>query len=114
MFLKRFLLSVVGVYLASFVSPGVHLEGFATAIMVSIVLGLLNISLGLLLKIFLFPLNFLTLGLVGFVINVAMITFTDSLVEGFSVDGFLFAAIFAIFLSLMNFLLHQVFTDKVD
>lgn len=110
--LLNFLLSVIAIYVAAIVVPGVSISGLWPSVVVTVVLALLNATLGILLKILTFPINFLTLGLVGFVINVTMISLTDRLVNGFSTDGFVYAALFALVVSLANYLLNQLFKEK--
>ncbi len=107
--LANFLLSVLAVYFAALFVPGIYIEGLWPSVVVTIILALLNATLGLFLKILTFPINFLTLGLVGFVINVCMISITDRLVNGFRTDGFFYAALFALVVALMNYLLSSLF-----
>ena len=51
------------------------------------------------------PLNILTLGLLTFVINALLIMVTSALVPGFAVEGFLWALLFSLVLSLVSFML---------
>lgn len=104
----KFLLSVVSIYVAALIVPGVEIHGFLISFVVAIVLALLNATLGIVLKILTFPMNFLTLGLVGFVINVFMITLTDKFIDGFYIHNFIDAAIFALVVALLNFILHSI------
>lgn len=48
------------------------------------------------------PLNFLTLGLISFLITGLMVMLTGNLVDGFSVSGFIPALIFALILGLIR------------
>ncbi|MES2628363.1 MAG: phage holin family protein [Bacteroidota bacterium] len=108
----RFVLSVVAVYFAASCLPGIHITGFVSALIVTFVLAMFNVTLGYLLKILTFPINFLTLGLVGLVINVMMIALTDYFVEGFRTDGFLYALLFAVVLAVFNALIKLMFRKK--
>lgn len=108
----RFILSVVATYLAATLLPGITIEGIWPSVVVTIVLALLNATLGIVLKILTFPINFLTLGLVGFVINVVMISITDRLVDGFRTDGFMYAALFALVLSVINYVFRELLASE--
>lgn len=68
--------------------PGVGVDGIYAALVTALILGLINAVLGTILKILTLPINILTLGLFGFVINGLMFWFASTIVQGFSVDGF--------------------------
>lgn len=101
-FLLSLLLSALAVLAAAYLVPGVEIDGFTTALIVAIVVGLLNATVGLVLKLLTAPLNWLTLGLVSFVINIMMVRITDSFVFGFATNGFWAAAVFALVLALIQ------------
>ncbi|HEX7366716.1 MAG TPA: phage holin family protein, partial [Pelobium sp.] len=52
----------IAVLLAAFLIPGVTVDGFGSAILVGILLALVNATIGFILRILTFPINFLTLG----------------------------------------------------
>ena len=60
-FLISLLLSALAVFAAAYLVPGVDIDGFTTALIVAIVVGLLNATVGLVLKLLTAPLNWLTL-----------------------------------------------------
>ncbi len=60
-FLISLLLSAFAVFAAAYLVPGVDIDGFTTALIVAIVVGLLNATVGLVLKLLTAPLNWLTL-----------------------------------------------------
>ena len=70
----------------------------------ALVIGFVNATLGLLLKIITFPLTILTLGIFWFVINALMLELAAAVVPGFRVDTFASAFWGAIVLSLVNML----------
>lgn len=88
--------------------PGVHVEGFTTALIVAIVLGLLNIFIKPILVILTLPVTILTLGLFLLVINALMILLCTKIVDGFSVDTFLTALIFSIILSVLQSIMNGI------
>jgi putative membrane protein len=86
--------------------PGIHVSGVSAALIAALVIGLINATLGLLLKIITFPLTILTLGLFWFVINALMLELASGFVKGFEVRGFIPALIGAVMLSLVSSVLQ--------
>lgn len=107
----RILISAVAVIVASYLIPGVFVDGFGTALIVAIVLGLLNAFLKPILVFLTIPITILTLGLFYLVINVLMIYLTDYLVGGFRVDGFIAALLFSILVSIVTWLIDAIVGD---
>jgi putative membrane protein len=83
----RILFTALGVLLAAAVVPGISVSGFWTAVLVAVVLGILNITVGPLLKLLTLPLSVVTLGFFLLVIN-AFMFWAASFVKGFHVAGF--------------------------
>ena len=92
--------------------PGFHVAGLWPALIASLVIGLLNATVGLFLKIITFPISILTLGLFLLVINGLMILFASSIVRGFQVRGFVPAFWGAIVLALLGMLIKAVVKDS--
>jgi len=104
--LLNWVLSALAVWIVSRIVPGFFVRGAAAALIAALVIGFVNATLGLLLKIITFPLTLLTFGLFWFVINAAMLELASAIVPGFEVRGFGAAFIGAIVLSLVNMLLR--------
>lgn len=100
--LINWVVSALAIMVTAYLLPGVHIEDFLTAFIVAVVLGVINAVLKPILIIFTLPITLLTLGLFTFVINAFLIMLTSSVVPGFKVDGFLWALLFSIVLSLVN------------
>jgi len=85
---------------ANFV-PGIHVDGFASAMIAALFLGLVNTLIRPLLLLLTLPVTLLTLGLFIFVINGLLFWFVGSVLRGFVVDGFWYgvlgAALYSIF-----------------
>lgn len=96
---------MVGAYLV----PGVSVDGYMSALIAAVLIALANVTIGLVLRVFTFPLNVLTLGLISFIITVLMILLVDSWMKGFNTSGFLAAAILAIAVSLIKMILDSIF-----
>jgi putative membrane protein len=104
--LLNWVLSALAVWIVSQVVPGISVHGPLAALIAALVIGFINATLGLLIKVITFPLTLVTLGLFWFVINAAMLKLASVLVPGFEVRGFWAAFIGAIVLSLVNSVLH--------
>jgi putative membrane protein len=106
--LLNWVLSAIAVWIVAKVVPGVHVSGPTAALIAALVIGFINATLGLVLKIITFPLTVLTLGIFWMVINALMLELAAKFVRGFQVNGFLAAFLGAIVLSLVNLLLKSI------
>ncbi len=104
--LVKWILSALAVWIVAQVVPGIHVNGPIAALIAALVIGLVNATVGLIVKVITFPLTILTLGLFWLVINAAMLELASMFVPGFSVRGFFAAFVGAILLSLVSSLLH--------
>ena len=77
--------------------------------MVAIVLAFLNTIVKPILTILTIPITILTMGLFLLVINALIIIFAEKLVPGFRVEGFGWAILFSLILSLMTGILNMIF-----
>jgi len=111
-FLTRILLSSIAVVIVSYLLPGIYVDSFFAAIVIAVLLSLLNVTVKPLLIIFTIPLTVLSLGLFLLVINAVIILIADSIIPGFRVDGFWWALIFSLLLSLTNSLLADLSGKK--
>jgi putative membrane protein len=109
--LLHWILSALALVVVSKVVPGFHVNGLVPALVAALVIGLLNATLGLLLKIITFPITILTLGLFLLVINGLMILVASSVVRGFHVNGIVPAFIGAIVLALLGMLIKAATKD---
>src|SRR6266571_3257468 len=100
--------SAVSLIIVAHVVRGFEISGFGAALIAAVVIGLVNASIGLFLKIVTFPLTLLTLGVFWFVINAVMLKLAAAFVPGFSIRGFLPAFAGAIVLSFVNLFLKVV------
>jgi putative membrane protein len=97
--------------LGAYLVPGVHINGFGTAILAALLIALANATIGFILRLLTFPSNLLTLGLMSFIITVLMVLLVDNLLTGFSTTGFFAAAILAIVVALIKAILGAVIRD---
>jgi putative membrane protein len=106
--LVQWLLSAVALLVVSNLVPGFTVQGLGPALVAALVIGLLNATVGFLLKILTFPISILTLGLFLLVINGLMILVASSLVRGFHVRGFGPAFWGAVVLALLGMIIRAV------
>jgi putative membrane protein len=88
--------------------PGVHVAGPATAMVVAVVLGLLNIFIKPIMVLLTLPFTIVTLGLFLLVVNAIIILLCTKIVGGFTVDTFWIAMIFSVVLSLSQSIIFSV------
>ena len=106
--LIHWFLSAGSLLIVAFLFPGIQVAGLGTALLAPIAIGLINATLGLLLKIITLPLTLLTLGIFWFIINAFMLQLAAAIVPGFYVAGFFSAFFGAIVLSIINMILRAL------
>ena len=106
--LLHWILSALALIIVSHLVPGFVVTGFVPALIAALVIGLLNATVGLFLKIVTFPLSILTLGLFLLVINGMMILVASNLVAGFHVRGIGPAFWGAVVLALLGIVIRAV------
>ena len=109
--LIRWVISAASLLIVAYFVPGIHVNGFVTALIAAVVIGLVNGTIGALIKLFTFPIRWLTLGLFSLVINALMLMLSAQFVDGFFVSGFMAAFIGSILLSITNWILGALLPD---
>jgi putative membrane protein len=110
--LLNWLVSAIALWLVAQIVPGFHVSGLGSALIAVVIIGFVNATLGLLLKILTFPLTIVTLGVFWWVINALMIWLAASLVPGFAIAGFGSAFLGAIVLALVNMVFHWLLSRR--
>lgn len=114
-FIINTLLTGLAIFLAAWILPesAVTVANFWWAMLAGLIIGLVNATIGSILRFFTFPLNLLTLGLISFIITVLMIQLTSYFMgDKFDVSTFWWAAVFAIIVALIEMLLGSIFGTK--
>ena len=106
------LITGLAFYLGAKLIPGVEVAGYGSAIIAAVLIALANATIGFILRILTFPVNFLTLGLVSFIITVLMILLVDSLMSSFNTSGFFAAAFLAIVVAIIKAIFGAVAGNK--
>lgn len=113
-FLIRLLISAVFVYILSKILSGVHINNFTTALIFALVLSFLNAIVKPILILLTLPVTVFTLGLFLFVINACMILLAAKLTDGIVVNGFWWALLFSIILSVFNSATQKAVENKEE
>lgn len=98
----RTLISMLGLYLASVLVPGVSITGAWTFIFAAVLLGLVNAVVRPVAFVLTLPITLVTLGLFLLVLNAAMFGLVAALLENFVVAGFWSALFGAIIVSITS------------
>jgi putative membrane protein len=106
-FLLRIIITAVVAFGLSAVLHGIHIDSFGSALLLSVVLAILNALLKPILIILTLPITILTLGLFLFVINACIVLLAGKFVDGFRVDGFGWALLFSLLLSILTSILYK-------
>ncbi len=110
--LLHWIVSAVLILVVAHIVPGFHVSGLGAALIAAIVIGLVNGTLGIVLKVLTLPLTFLTLGIFWIVINALMLLLASKLVPGFQITGFGPAFWGAVMLSILNLLVRWLTPER--
>ena len=111
--MKRFILQIAGLSLVVFyglpyVIPGIALDGGRAAVIAAVVFAFINFAIKPVLRIITLPLNFLSFGLFGLLINVLLFWFVASIIDGFTVVNFMAAFWGALVMTVANWILDKI------
>jgi putative membrane protein len=106
-FIMRIVVTSIVAFGLSYILSGVQIDTFTTAIVLALVLAILNAIVKPILIFITLPITVVTLGLFLFVINALIILLADSLIKDFHVDGFWWALLFSLLLSIVTSVLYK-------
>ena len=106
--LVRWLVSTIALFVVVFIVPNIEARSFFSLAIAAVVLGLLNAIVRPILFVLTLPITIVTLGLFLLVLNAIMLELTSWLVPGFRVDGFGWAIVGALLLSVIS-----LFTSRI-
>lgn len=102
--LVHWMLNAVALLIVSHYVSGFLVNDFVSALIAVVVIGLLNATFGLLLKVITLPLGILSFGLFFLVINAVVLRFAGGFVPGFRVETFKAALLGALALAVLHLL----------
>lgn len=98
----RTMITLLGLFLASSIIPGVEINGTGSFIFGAVLLGLVNAFVRPIALLLTLPITLLTLGLFIFVINAAMFGLVAAMLDGFMVGGFWSAVLGSLIVSITS------------
>ena len=108
-FLIELLVHAGVIFLLASIIPGINIKNYGTAILVCLVIGLLNATLGMIVR---FPLNLMTLFLIKFIVRLfvtaIVIKITSKIFSGFQVSSWSAAIILAICMAIAGSLIDKI------
>ena len=104
----NWLLSALALWLVAQIIPGIQLRDYGAALLATVVLGLVDITIGPVLRFIAFPITFLTLGLFQWVLKALLLKLASMFTPGFRIDGFLNALVGSLVLTVLDIVLHRV------
>jgi len=107
--IKTLILNSIVIFVGSYLVKGVSIKNYWTALGVAVVLAILNLLIRPFIILLTLPINILTLGLLTLVINAWILMLADKLIDGFAIDGFGWAVLFGLVISILNTLLLVIF-----
>ncbi|MGB3949354.1 MAG: phage holin family protein [Bacteroidia bacterium] len=113
-FIIQLIISSLAVLISAYFLPGVEIveNNFITALIVASVLAFLNAVVKPIMIILTIPITFITLGFFLLVINALMILLAAKIVDDFRVEGFWWALLFSLILSIVTSLLESLGQTK--
>ena len=107
--IKWLLLTVVIIGIGTaYIIPEITVVGFWTALLVATILGVLNITVKPVVSLLTLPVNIVTLGFFGLIVNTLLLWFTAAFVQGFNVGNFLTAFLGALIISCSMWFVERV------
>jgi len=102
LFIKRAVVSALGVFIGSSLLPGIYYDDSTSLILAVLLLGIFSAVLRPILVLFTLPFVVLTMGIGLLIINALLYAFVGYLVNGFYVDGFGYAFLGSFLITLLN------------
>lgn len=107
-YLVHWLIASLALMLTAYFVPGFRVEGFAAALLASVIIGFVNIFIWPVLAILTLPLTVLTFGLFLLIVNGIALKIAAALTPGFAINGFLPAVIGSMVLTVVGWLMRFV------
>jgi putative membrane protein len=106
--LLKWILGALALLAVTYLVPGFRVISLPSALVAVLVIGFLNMTLGLILKVVTFPFAILTLGLLFLVINALMLMLASKISPGFQIASFGAAFVGAVVLAVVHVLIEAV------
>ncbi|MDE1874872.1 MAG: phage holin family protein [Patescibacteria group bacterium] len=104
----RILIIALTIMALPHIVSGIVVSGFYPALIAAVIFAILNLTIKPILKLITLPINILTLGLFGLVINSLLLWFVATFVNGFTIASFSAAFLGALIIAIVNWLVHLI------
>lgn len=95
----RWVLFTLLIMLTSYIVPNISVDGFVSAFVLALLLGFINTFIKPFFALITLPVNFLTLGIFGLILNALLLMAAAYVAPGVSINGFLPALFASIIIS---------------
>ena len=102
------ILNALALLAVAYLLPGIQVDGFGSALIAALVLGLINTLIRPLLVLLTLPITILTLGLFMLVINGLLFWLAGSVLRGFEVNGFWVGVMGALLYSIIAYVFSWI------
>ncbi|RFC30800.1 MAG: putative membrane protein [Candidatus Nitrotoga sp. MKT] len=106
--------NAIALLAVAYLLPGIRVDGFISALIAALILGLINTLLRPFLILLTLPVTVLSLGLFILVINGLLFWFAGSVLKGFEVNSFGAGVIGALLYSAFSFVLSLFLRQKIS
>src|SRR5580692_3242877 len=107
-FALKWILGALALLAVTYIVPGFRVVSLPSALVAVLVIGFLNMTLGLILKVVTFPFAILTLGLLFLVINALILMLASKISPGFQIASFGAAFVGAVVLAVVHVVIEAV------
>jgi putative membrane protein len=106
--LLKWVLGALALLAVTYIVPGFRVVSLPSALVAVVVIGFLNMTLGLVLKVVTFPFAILTLGIIYLVINALILILASKITPGLQIASFGAAFIGALVLAVVHMIIEAV------
>lgn len=110
--LLRWILYTLAVMLVGWIVPGIDVANIQSAMLICVIMALINIFIRPLVTVITLPINLLTLGLFGIIINALLFILAGHFAPGVHIDGFLSALLGSLVLSFLGLIIDSITERK--
>jgi putative membrane protein len=111
-FLLRLLINGIVFYCIAVFVPGIHANGFGSAVLAAFIFGIVNAIVRPIVLLLTLPLTIVTLGLFIIIVNALMFWLATWIAPGFRVDGFTPALIGGIIMMIVGFITNHLLKEQ--
>jgi putative membrane protein len=108
----HWVLSAIALMVVAKLVPGFYINDVQSVLVAALVVGVLNATLGFILKVITFPFAIITFGIFLLVINAAMIMLASKIVDGFVVYGWVPAFWGGVVLAVLGMMIRAFMKDQ--